>query len=239
MILFPDLQNDLDFQNIRNFKPREQLKEMDKFRKNINGKVGILYCLRRTGKTVLLKQWLQNLQYEEQKKAVYILIDSENICQVHHDLRILKENGYKYIAIDEITACEDFTNRAAPLSDNFAKSGMKIFIAGTDSLSLWLAIQDKLFDRAIIFHMTYISFSEWSCIVYKQPLDDYIRYGCLLHLQPTLGEIQHSVPIPWIEDDMASYFNSSIARNIQNSIFNYEVPLMMHNLSNFSLICVV
>ena len=68
MILFPDLQNDLHFQNIRNFKPREQLKEMNKFTKNTNGKVGILYGLRRTCKTVLLKQLLQNLQYEEQKK---------------------------------------------------------------------------------------------------------------------------------------------------------------------------
>ena len=222
VILPSKMKNDLGCQFSERLTPREQLDGINNFALNNSFRVGVLYGLRRTGKTVLLKQWLQHLPYEEQKKAAYISIDTECMADVKHDLRVLRENGYKYIAIDEITECEDFIDRCAPLSNDFASSGMKIFITGTDSLSLLFAINNKLFDRATIFHTTYVSFYEWCRLTKQNTLDDYIHWGGLLYLQPTIGEIKYGASIHFDMNEIDKYFNSAISKNIQNSILRFE-----------------
>ncbi|MBQ9537175.1 MAG: AAA family ATPase [Desulfovibrionaceae bacterium] len=202
--------------------PREQLKLMHEFALNDVWRVGILYGLQRTGKSILLCQWLQSIPYEEQSKTAYISVGSERMVSVYNDLRILLDNGYKYIAINEITECEDFTDLSAPLANEFANYGMKLFITGDDSLALWFAMCDELFDRHFTIHTTHISFAEWSSLKNSTNLDDYIRHGGLLHLKPTLGERKYSAQLIWSEDNIENYFNSAIAKNIQHSILRYR-----------------
>ena len=156
------------------------------------------------------------------KKAAYITVDSEKLYDIKKDLKTLFENGYRYIAIDEITICEDFIDWSAPLADMFAGLGMKIFLAGTDSLSLWLASVGQLFDRDFILHTTAISFGEWKKLFGNVTLDDYIRFGGLLHLEPTEGEDSYSPPLPWTAEAVRHYFSASISSNIQNSLRNYK-----------------
>ncbi|MBQ7585376.1 MAG: AAA family ATPase [Desulfovibrionaceae bacterium] len=216
------MEDDADFKFAKSLHQRKQLKKMKEFSLNNSLKVGILYGIRRTGKSVLLKQWLQNLPDEEKNKAAYISIVRERMYDIIHDLKILRDSGYKYVAIDEITACQDFIDLSASLADNFSKSGMKLFIAGTDSLSLWFATNDALFDRDYTLHTRHISFAELSILTGTTHFDEYIRWGGLLHLEPNLGEIVHSAPLPWTIDNIHQYFNSSIARNIQNSIRRYD-----------------
>lgn len=159
VILAAQMESDLSFKLAKSLHPREQLSLMKKFASSDSLRVGILYGLRRTGKTILLKQWLQSLPPLESQKAAYISVEEENMFAVKHDLQVLSQNGYKYVAIDEITTCEDFISGSVALSNRFANSGLKIFIAGTDSLSLWFAISDKLFDRDYTLHTSYISFA--------------------------------------------------------------------------------
>ena len=221
-VIGQDMLGKSSFRIAMNFVPRDILQAMQRFTARESHRVGILYGLRRTGKTVLLKQWLCSLPEEERLKACYISVEQESLEDIFADLKTLRQNGYKYVAIDEITVCNDFIDFAAPFSDNFASSGMKIFLAGTDSLALYFASCDALFDRDFILHTTHIPFAEWKKITKNEKLDDYIRWGGLLHLEPTNGETENSPPLKWTDDEIKTFFSSAISRNIQNSLNNYK-----------------
>ena len=70
-------------------------------------KVFILYGLRRTGKTTLIRQIILNMKPEERQKAAFIQIkSSDTLSDVNADLRKLEANGYQYIFVDEVTLME-------------------------------------------------------------------------------------------------------------------------------------
>ena len=94
-------------------------------------KVFIIFGLRRTGKTTMIRQILTELSDEEFKKAAFIQGRSKDtLANVDNDLRVLEENGFKYVFIDEVTLLEDFIEGAAIFSDIYASSGMKIVLSG-------------------------------------------------------------------------------------------------------------
>lgn len=98
-------------------------------------KVPILYGLRRTGKTTLIRQAILSMTPDQINKAAFIQIGKENtLSQLYVDLQELERLGYQYIFIDEVTMLEDFIEGAAIFSDIFAAGGMKIVLSGTDSL---------------------------------------------------------------------------------------------------------
>ena len=204
------------------FHPRDILPDIEAYGRSDNPRVGVLYGLRRTGKTVLLRQWLWNLPYEERVKAAYLTINGESLRTIKDDLTKLQEKGYKYVVIDEITTCEDFTKGVAALADNFTASGMRIFISGTDSLLLWLIASDELYDRQYTLHTTHIPFSEWKRLLGDMSLDAYMRYGGLLHLFPTEGEIAHSVPLPHTLHDIREHFTAAISNNLFHGLNHYN-----------------
>lgn len=87
----------------------------------------------------------------------------------------LRDKGcYNYIFIDEITAFDGFYSGSAILADGFSGSGMHIVVAGTDSLILWVASADPLFDRYVDIDTTYISFKEYSAIMSNTNVDVYL-----------------------------------------------------------------
>ena len=64
-------------------------------------KVFILYGLRRTGKTTLIRQIILNMMPEERQKAAFIQIKStDTLSDVNADLKTLEEHGYQYIFVD-------------------------------------------------------------------------------------------------------------------------------------------
>ena len=149
-------------------------------------------------------------------------IEGEKFSDIKRDLNTLRMNGYKYVALDEITTSEDFIECCASLSDNYCSSGMKLFIAGTDSLSLLFALSEGLYDRSFILHTTFIPYAEWKRVTGKTSIDEYIRWGGLLHLKPTEDELRHSIPLAWTANELREYFRSSISNNILNSLRNYK-----------------
>lgn len=187
-------------------------------------RVCLVYGLRRTGKTTMLRQAIADLSEEKFAKCAYIKArTSDTMANINHDLKALSALGYKYIFIDEVTLMQDFVDSAALFSDVFAAQGMKIVLSGTDSLGFWFAANEELYDRATMIHTTWISFKEHSYLLGIHDIDEYIRYGGTLRV----GETNFGDTIDddaSFRDDESSrrYIDTAIARNIQHSLSCYK-----------------
>lgn len=188
---------------------------------DIHDRVYILYGLRRTGKTTLIRQLISEMDASMRSKAVFIQIqDSKNLDDVNQDLKVLEEKGYRYVFIDEVTLLNDFIEGAALFSDVFAASGMKIVLSGTDSLGFMFAEDEELYDRCIMCHTTFIPYREFERVLGFVGIDDFIRYGGTM----SLGGKQYNADamIFATKKSTDEYVDSAIARNIQHSLKNYK-----------------
>ena len=140
-------------------------------------KVFILYGLRRTGKTTLIRQTILNMKPEERRKAAFIQIkSSDTLSDINTDLKTLEAQGYQYIFIDEVTLIEDFIEGAALFSDIYAGSGMKLVLSGTDSLGFIFTKHEQLYDRCVMLHTTFIPYREFENVLGISGIDNYIFY---------------------------------------------------------------
>lgn len=205
----------------RKYKKRECIKELRDYIFGIpQDKVFIIYGLRRTGKTTMIRQILTELSEAEFKKAAFIQVKSKDtLADVDADLRVLEEQGYKYIFIDEVTLMEDFIEGAALFSDIYASSGMKIVLSGTDSLGFAFSKEEQLYDRCILLHTTFIPYREFEEVLGIQGIDEYIRYGGTM----SLGGVNYNTDATFANSRNAEeYIDTAIAKNIQHSLKMYE-----------------
>ncbi|MBQ4067744.1 MAG: AAA family ATPase [Lachnospiraceae bacterium] len=188
---------------------------------DIHDRVYILYGLRRTGKTTLIRQLISEMDASMRSKTVFIQIqDSKTLDDVNQDLKVLEEKGYRYVFIDEVTLLNDFIEGAALFSDVFAASGMKIVFSGTDSLGFMFTEDEELYDRCIMCHTTFIPYREFERVLGIVGIDDFIRYGGTM----SLGGKQYNdnAMIFATKKSTDEYVDSAIARNIQHSLKNYK-----------------
>lgn len=205
----------------RKYRKRECIKELREYVFGAGAdKVFILYGLRRTGKTTMIRQILTELPDAEFKKAAFIQIKSKDtLADVDGDLRLLEENGYRYVFIDEVTLMEDFVEGAAIFSDIYASSGMKIVLSGTDSLGFAFSKEEQLYDRCILLHTTFIPYREFEEVLGIQGIDEYIRYGGTM----SLGGIHYNTDATFANLKTAEeYIDTAIAKNIQHSLKMYQ-----------------
>lgn len=179
--------------------------------------VCVLFGLRRTGKTTMLKQVMANMTEEELSKTAYIKTSvKDNLALLNKDLKKLNEQGIKYLFIDEATQMKDFIDGAALFSDIYAPFGIKIVLSGTDSLGFWFAMNHELYDRAVSVHTTYIPFREFSRLLKINDIDQYIQYGGLLQIETQEGA-------SFENDELTrKYILSAISENIQHSLENFK-----------------
>ncbi len=175
----------------------------------LSGRVLTLYGLRRTGKTVLMKQLahkygIDHIYEAEEKdtmKDVYKVLDEER-----------KNEHPRMIFIDEITNVEDFIEMSALLADDYTTTGTDIIVAGTDSLGLEMAEDDALFDRIYRISMTYIPFIEHCETLNTTNIDEYIEFGGLMRKgmknQDAITDYSST----------RRYLDSAVAQNISNSL---------------------
>lgn len=183
-------------------------------------KVFILYGLRRTGKTTMIRQILAEMSDSDLAKTAFIQISRRNtLADVNRDLKYLEENGYRYIFMDEVTLMEDFIEGAALFSDVFAACGMKIVLSGTDSLGFLFTEDEQLYDRCIFLHTTFIPYREFESVLGIQGIDEYIRYGGTMSLG---GVRYHEISTFASREKTDEYVNTAIARNIQHSLRCYQ-----------------
>lgn len=205
----------------RNYKKRECIQMLrDYIFKDIDDKLFILYGLRRTGKTTLIRQIILELSESDFNKAAFIQVTSkDSLSDIDEDLRLLEKNGYKYVFLDEMTLMEDFIEGSALFSDIYASSGMKIVLSGTDSLGFAFSKEEQLYDRCIMLHTTFIPYREFENVLGIYGIDEYIRYGGTM----SLGGINYNASTPFSNiKDTEEYINTSIAKNIQHSLKMYQ-----------------
>ena len=186
-----------------------------------DGKICILYGLRRTGKTTLLFQMLSELPIE---KTAYIKVQTtDDMSRLTKDLKVLFELGYRYVFIDEITLLNDFIDTAAVLSDVFSMMGMKIVVSGTDSLGFAMANRDELYDRSVTIHTSFIPFREYARLLNICSVDSYIEYGGTLKMENmSFDDPDAAFDEVAFRDDESTrkYVDTSISRNIQHTLKN-------------------
>ena len=186
-----------------------------------DGKICILYGLRRTGKTTLLFQMLSELPIE---KTAYIKVQTiDDMSRLTKDLKVLFELGYRYVFIDEITLLSDFIDTAAVLSDVFSMMGMKIVVSGTDSLGFAMANRDELYDRSVTIHTSFIPFREYARLLNIRSVDSYIEYGGTLKMENmSFDDSDAAFDEVAFRDDESTrkYIDTAISRNIQHTLKN-------------------
>ncbi len=211
----------IDFSSsIRNYKKRELYSAIENYvYGDSHDKVFILYGLRRTGKTTLIRQIIYNMNEADRNKAVFIQVNADNsLGDINKDLKKLESMGYKYVFIDEVTLMDDFIEGAALFSDVYAASGMKIVLSGTDSLGFVFSEDEQLYDRCVLLHTTFIPFREFENVLGIKDIDEYMKFGGTMSQS---GE-NYNKAIFGSKKATDEYVNTAIARNIQHSLKNYQ-----------------
>ena len=216
---------------VRNYKKRECFQQLhDYIYGAMQDRVFILYGLRRTGKTTIIRQIFAEMSDVELAKSAFIQITAKNtLAEVNRDLQYLQTQGFQYVFLDEVTLMEDFIEGAALFSDVYATSGMKIVLSGTDSLGFLFTKDEQLYDRCILLHTTFIPYREFESVLGIQGIDEYIRYGGTM----SLGGIHYNEASTFASKESADeYVDTAIARNIQHSLRCYQYEGHFRNLRN-------
>lgn len=176
-----------------------------------NDRVFILYGLRRTGKTTLIRQLFGEMAPGDLVKTAFVQVNSRNsLADLNADLKILEGAGFKYVFIDE----------AALFADVFASCGMKIVLSGTDSLGFVFSEDEQLYDRAEMLHTTFIPYREFERVLGLNGIDEYIQYGGTMSMG---GREYNKDRFTFANVKSANeYVDSAIAKNIQHSLKCYQ-----------------
>lgn len=207
--------------SVRGYRRRECFQQLyDYVYGDPQDKVFILYGLRRTGKTTMIRQIFAEMRDTELVKAAFIQITAKDtLADVNRDLKILEAHGFRYVFLDEVTLMEDFIEGAALLSDVFAACGMKIVLSGTDSLGFLFTEDEQLYDRCVLLHTTFIPYREFETVLGIHGIDEYIRYGGTM----SLGGIHYNENSTFASKEKTDeYVDTAIARNIQHSLRCYQ-----------------
>ncbi len=208
-------------QSVLNYKKRNLYKNICEYiYGDVYDRVLILYGLRRTGKTTLIRQVILEMTEEDFSKTAFIQVGVNiSLSDINQDLKYLLNEGYKYVFIDEITLVNDFIEGAALFSDIFAACGMKIVLSGTDSLGFFFTEDEQLYDRCIFLHTTFIPYKEFEEVLGIKGIDEYICYGGTM----SIGGVNYNEKSTFAnKKNVDEYVDSAIAKNIQHSLKCYQ-----------------
>ncbi len=139
----------------------------NELKKNINNRQVITISgLRRTGKTVLMKQLIDSLVKEETDRSniLYFSFDEEQpkieeIIKEYEKITDIDKTKTKiYIFLDEIQKLDDWQDQIKYYYDNFS---IKFFVSGSSSLFIRKKVKESLAGRSFDFHLAPLSFIEF------------------------------------------------------------------------------
>ena len=153
--------------SVRGYRRRECFRQLHDF---VYGepqdKVFILYGLRRTGKTTMIRQIFAEMSDTELAKAAFIQITAKDtLADVNRDLKLLEAQGFRYVFLDEVTLMEDFIEGAALFSDPPDGNGFPSIQLPRNRFQIFLTF----------------SAHNQSDIRQRVVVDEPIQFGALLH----------------------------------------------------------
>lgn len=210
-------------ENVRGWQKRDCYCQLNAYLHSAEcDRVCLLYGLRRTGKTTLLRQAVLDMSPEDAARTAYIkAAAADTMAVLNRDMERLRTLGFRYVLLDEVTLIRDFIDSAALLSDVYAAQGMKIVLSGTDSLGFWFALHQELYDRARTIHTTFIPYREHSRLLGVNGIDEYIRYGGTLRAgELAFEDAEVNAEDASFRDDESTrrYIDTAVCKNIQHSL---------------------
>ncbi|MBQ7609406.1 MAG: AAA family ATPase [Desulfovibrionaceae bacterium] len=220
MLLRSSCQIESELNRVKKFHCRDCLKDILKYLQD-DDYVDVMGIsgLRRTGKTTLMYQAMNELSEEERKKALNIFVYNNDMTQdIVDTIEKMSRQGYKYVFIDEVTRAEDFIYNASMYADvNARLDRVKIVLTGTDSLKLNRSSQNELFDRIRSVRTTHMPYREWVRVSNKNKIDDYLRFSGIFD-KTWMPEIEGKNEGFANADAAGRYVATAIGMNIQNTL---------------------
>ena len=180
-------------------KRRDAYDDMEDYcHEQTHSKIGILFGLRSTGKTVIMQQLAGRKEHLHETAYATLKYRQCMVRELERHIRSLQAAGIKYVFIDEICYAEGFVEYCAGIADDFPS--MKIIVSGTDSLSFDFAKSNAW------FHRTWMSYPEFNRIIGGDILD-YVKHG---------GVFEYP------NYSLEEYLYSSIINNIYNTVMNID-----------------
>jgi predicted AAA+ superfamily ATPase len=155
---------------------------------NYTSRIGILYGLRSTGKTVGMLQVAEELTGGGHKVA-YVRFNYEKtgMRDANSEIVRLAKKGYTHFLIDEAPYLSGFINESAEWADTFVPQyRIKMVISGTDSFELWLAMNRALYHRFVRFSANRNSYPEYKR-VWGKGYDEYKTMGGVFLASEEIG----------------------------------------------------
>ncbi len=123
-------------ENVRDWEKRDCYQQLDTYlHTRQNDRVCLLFGLRRTGKTTMLRQAVLDMAPEDAAKTAYIKATVlDTMAALNRDMKRLRAAGFRYVLLDEVTLIPEFIDSAALFSDIYAAQGMKIVLSGLPRL---------------------------------------------------------------------------------------------------------
>lgn len=175
-------------------------------------RVCLLYGLLGTGKKTLMLQAVGRMTPEDFRRTAYVKVRrTDTMVAMERDLKKLFGAGFRFLFVDQVTLMEDFIDSASLFSDVYAAMGMKIVLAGTDSLGFELALRQELYDRARAISTTFVPYREWSRLSGVDDADEYIRRGGLLGIEKIRSD---SADV----ESAGRYLDEAVCANIGRSL---------------------
>jgi len=195
------------------YERRDAYFEMERFCTDftLHGKVGIVYGMRNTGKTIILQQLAGRKDCIMDSAYITLHYKQCNIQKVYEWIDNLRLMGVKYIFIDEVTWADGFIDFSAPLADDWGSDeGVKIVLSGTDSLAFSWVGNSVLYHRFVRTRTTWMGFPEYRRIKGGDVIS-YIRSGGVFW--------EGNVPY---ENRLETYLKTSVVDNIFNTMRNID-----------------
>lgn len=194
---------------------------------------------RRVGKSILLKQLINNLVLQEKVKPTRILFfefspdqDKEMIWEVYRYFKqnILQSGESLYIFFDEVQVVPGFEITIKEIYDNLDQTKEKIFVTGSPSISYKRKMAESLAGRFIAYRLFPLNFKEYLRLL-ESPIkidfgqDNLTRIGNLEQLNMEFkrflswGRLPQMLKMP--DAERTFYLEGSIDQTITKDAFDY------------------
>ncbi|MDR1641313.1 MAG: AAA family ATPase [Clostridiales bacterium] len=187
------------------FEQRDFVEPLYKFCTNEiydDGKLGIVFGLRFTGKTVGMLQ-VAELLVEQGYKVAYakFMYQDSGLLAISNEIEKLADKGYTHFFVDEASRLYHFVNYISDWSERLImERKIKIVISGKDNFLIWTVQRSPLLEQYVEFATNFMSFPEYKRLT-----------GESFSLYKANGGIFKTPP-------MVDYIHSAIVENLMNTI---------------------